>query len=486
MARHANENPVGSSLGESPDRPGDVERFDLIVIGAGSGNSIPNDETAGLRVAVVDDGEHFGGTCLNVGCIPTKMFVRPAEIVRAAREAERLGVVARDVHADWRTVRDRIFARIDAISAAGEEYRATGVPNLELVRERVHFVDERTLRTASGRTLAAERIVIAAGSRPRALDALPVGGRVHTSDTIMRLDAAPERLAIVGGGSVASEFAAIFDAFGSSVTQIARSEVLGRLDHDVSRAFVDAATWRIHERAKVVRTDAHDDGTTLVLDDGTRVDADVVLVAAGRVPNTDRLGTPAVGFDHHDDGRLVVDEHQRVLRDGRPVPGVFALGDVANEHQLKHVANHEARIVQRNALVGLVPGADAELLVNELAPVPDVVFSSPQVASFGLTLDEARRAGYDAVEITQPYGSTAFGWALEDETSFCKLVVARGSATLLGAHIIGPDAAILLQPLVQAAAENRSIRGLARGQYWPHPAATEIVENALLRAEEEL
>ena len=114
------------------------------------------------------------------------------------------------------------------------------------------------------------------------------------------------------------------------------------------------------------------------------------------------------------------------------------------------------------------------------------MFTEPQIASFGATLERAEQLGYDAFEVVHEYGSTAWGWALEDQRSFCKLVIARGSATILGAHIVGPDAAVLLQPLVLAASFGHSIRGLARGQYWPHPAASEVVENALLRAEEEL
>jgi mycothione reductase len=211
---------------------------------------------------------------------------------------------------------------------------------------------------------------------------------------------------------------------------------------------------------------------------------EAVLVAIGRVPNTDTLAAASVGFDLHKDGRLVVDPQQRVYGGGRPVPGVFALGDVNSAWQLKHVANHEARIVQHNishpdALIGGDPG-----------PVPSAIFSDPEVAHFGLTEAQARqraeRGDGDYVTATQDYGGTAYGWGWEDTTSFCKLVVAADSAQLLGAHIIGPEASILIQPLILAASLEIGVRGLARSQYWPHPAATEVVENALLKAEEAL
>jgi mycothione reductase len=163
-----------------------------------------------------------------------------------------------------------------------------------------------------------------------------------------------------------------------------------------------------------------------------------------------------------------------------PVDGIFALGDISSPWQLKHVANHEARVVQHNL------AHPSRLASGALWPVPAAIFSHPQIAHFGLTEREATESSLETVVAVHDYGGTAFGWALEDTTSFCKLIVERDSGLILGAHIIGPEASILIQPLVQAASASRSVRGLARSQYWPHPAATEVVENALLKAEEKL
>ncbi|SJM65400.1 mycothione reductase [Gulosibacter sp. 10] len=471
--------------GSSAEQPGAEEVFDLIVIGAGSGNSIPSPEFADRRIAIVDDGRWFGGTCLNAGCIPTKMFVRPAEIAREAREGGRLGLAADSVRLDWAAVRDRVFGRTDSISRSGEEYRESGERNVSLVRETVRFTGPRTLVTESGRILRGERIVIGAGSRPRELELLPFGGSVFSSDDALRLDALPQRLAVLGGGVVASEFAAIFSAFGAEVVQANRSPLLRSLDGEVSESFnrIAARNWRVETDAALESAEHGEGGWRLGFANGAAVEVDAVLVAVGRVPNSDRLDTAAAGFDHHEDGRIEVDAHQRVLAGGRPLEGVYALGDVSSPHQLKHVANHDARVVAANLL------AESEgraLVENTLGPVPSTIFSWPEIAVFGSTLEEARAAGADALEVRQDYGGTAWGWALEDEESFCKLVVDRGSGALLGAHIIGPDAPILLQPLLQAASFGAGVRGLARGQYWPHPAATEIIENALLQAEAEL
>lgn len=463
-----------------------MRHFDLVVIGAGSGNSLPGPALASERILIIDDGEHFGGTCLNVGCIPTKMFVHPAELAHEITHArEALGAEHGEIRYDWRGIRDRVFGRIDEISQGGERYRDSGEPNVSLLRERVRMVGPRELVTASGERITAERLVIATGSRPRELEALPIGDRIHTNDTILRLEEQPARLAVIGGGAIACEFAAMFAGLGTEVIQIHRSELLRGMDDEVRERFTtDAARrWELRLGVEVRTSTVTSNGVTLELTDGSRVEVDRVLVAAGRIPNTDTLGTRDLGFDHHDNGALCVDEQQRVLADGEVVSGLWAIGDSANTSQLKHVANHEARVAKQSILHEL---GRAQAPTGTLGPIPLVVFSSPQIASFGLTLDAARKAGHDAVEARCDYGATAWGWALADEGHFAKIVAERGSGTLLGAHIVGPDAGILIQPLVQAASFGQSVHGLARGQYWPHPAATEIIENALLTLEEQL
>lgn len=471
--------------------PADTEHFDLLIIGAGSGNTIPGPELSGWRIGIVDDGRWFGGTCLNAGCIPTKMFVHPGEVVAQARHAAALGVTgAGEIGLDWDAVRDRVFGRIDAISESGERYREHGEQNITLVRESVHFVAQRDdgtflLDSDSGRHLEARRVVIAAGSRPRALPAVPFSSRVITSDDALRLAERPRRVTVIGGGAVATEFAAIFHAFGADVDQINRSPLLRRGDSDISTAMTERASeqWNLHIGTQVVESEERADGVRLHLDSGEQLDTDLVLVAVGRVPNSDRIAANAIRLDLHDDGRLAVDAYQRVLRDGSPVPGLWALGDIDSAHQLKHVANEEARIVAANLRA---TEAGEPLRENSLSPVPEAVFGSPESASFGPTLAQAREAGHDAVEVRMPFGDTAWGWALEDTTSFLKLVVDRGRDTLLGAHLIGPLSPSLIQPLVMAASRGLPVTGLARSMYWPHPAPTEVVENALLRAEEEL
>ena len=210
----------------------------------------------------------------------------------------------------------------------------------------------------------------------------------------------------------------------------------------------------------------------LELDDGSQLSADAVLVATGRVPNGDQLDAEQAGIEV-DSGRIVVDEYQRTS-----ARNVFALGDVSSPYELKHVANHEARVVQHNLLCDW---DDTEALVaTDHRYVPAAVFTDPQIAAVGLTENEAVAQGFDVSCAIQDYGGVAYGWAMEDTTGIVKLVADRGTGRLLGAHIMGHQASSIIQPLIQAMTFGLPVQQMARGQYWIHPAMPEVVENALL------
>lgn len=448
-----------------------MPHVELAVLGAGSGNTVPGAAWKGREVALFDDSEWFGGTCLNSGCIPTKMFVRVADIVHEAQHPG-LGLDGTVPKPDWHAVQERIVGRTNEISLSGEAWRET---TTTLVRETSALSDDRTILTASGEEFTADRVVLAAGSRPRPLVCDHDPRDILTSESVMRIDQLPESMLIIGSGAVAVEFAHVFAAFGTEITVAARSSRLLRAYDDlISERFTEIASERYRVLTDASPTSIERDGDTLVTTfaNGEVVRAHAVLNASGRIPNTDRIA--ADRFDTDNAGRIVTDDRMRVLRDGEPVEGVYALGDIASRYGLKHVANHQARIVEAQ-----LAGRDER---DTLQPVPGAVFAGPEVAHFGL---EARNAPETAVVVTQDYGGTAYGWALEDTTSFARLVVSA-EGELLGAHILGPHASILLQPLVQAASFGQTVHGLARGQYWPHPALTEVIENALLQAEEQL
>ena len=453
----------------------ETERFDLIIIGSGSGNSIPeylND----WKIAIVERGT-FGGTCLNVGCIPSKMFVLPADKAVEARHGAKLGIDTQFNGADWAAIRDRVFGRIDAISDGGREYRATGSENVTLIEGTARFTGDRTF-DVEGRSIAAEHVLVAAGSRP--VDP-PIAGLneagFHTSDSIMRLHALPERLGVIGGGYIAVEMGHVFAGLGSAVTMFNRSNgLLTSQDDEIAARFTEVFGQRVDLRLGQVPTKVERRGDVIVIHSGgDEVEVDELLVATGRLPNTDMLDAESGGLDCHHYGTIKVDEHLRTS-----ARHVWAIGDIANDFQLKHVANHEAQVAFWNI------AHPNDLRSADHKAVPAAVFSNPQVAAVGLTEQKAREQGCDFVVGRRDYAGTAYGWALVDETSFAKVLVDRPTGLVIGAHIIGPQAATLIQPLIQAIQFDQPAAQVARGQYWIHPALTEVVENALLDALDQL
>jgi mycothione reductase len=446
--------------------------YDLAIIGTGSGNTIATLEFDAWRIAIVEEGV-FGGTCTNVGCIPTKMYVYPADVASLVSEASRLGIDATLDAVRWPDIRDRIFGRIDAMSISGRDWRRTGRTNTTLIESHVEFDDARTLRTAGGDSFTAEHIVIAAGSRPVIPPLVESSGiPYHTSDTIMRIEQLPDRLVILGGGYISAEFAHIFSSFGVQVTVIARSGTLLRhIDREISDRFTELVSdkWDVRLNADVLSVEGDDKEIRLGLTDGSTAAGELLLVATGRVPNSDRLNLHAAGVEVHPDGRVAVDTYQRTS-----VPHIWALGDVCTPHQLKHVANHEARVIAHNLLH---PDSPIEA---DHRYVPSAVFTHPQLAGVGMTEAEAVASGRPFVTSVQEYGSTAYGWAMNDTTSICKLIADPETGELLGAHLMGPQASSLIQPLIQAMSFGLPAREMARGQYWIHPALPEVVENALL------
>jgi mycothione reductase len=453
-----------------------VRHFDLCIIGTGSGNSIVDARFDELTVALVEMGT-FGGTCLNVGCIPSKMLVHTADLAAATVQATRLGVDLDLRGVRWREIQDRIFGRIDPMAANGRGYRQRS-DNVTVFDGRARFVGPRELHVGAAETIGADQVVIAAGSRP-VVPYLPGLSSVefHTSDTVMRLSELPRSMIIIGGGYIAAEFAHIFSAFGTSVTVLNRSDVLlRREDADVAKRFTELLGRRVDVRLETTVEAVESTG-----DAGVRVhtvgpqrerahlESEVLLIATGRAPNGDTLDLARAGIEVDDEGLIIVDEYLRTS-----AAGVFALGDVCSQEQLKHVANKDARVVQHNLL------HPDSLITSDRRIVPHAVFSMPQVASVGLAEAQAKEQGIDYVVSRKDYGETAFGWAMEDTDHFVKIIADAKSKIILGAHVIGPQASSLIQPLVQAMSFDQPALEVARGQYWIHPAMTEVLENALL------
>lgn len=465
----------------------DTADYDLIIIGSGSGNSLPDERFDDKSIAIVDQGVHagaYGGTCLNVGCIPTKMFVYPADLANHVREAGALGVDATVNAVRWPDIRDRVFGRIDPIAAGGLRYRVEDCPNITVHRRAARFLESvsdgpgqarHRLRLADDSVITAPTVVIAAGSRPVIPPVIADSGvTFHTNDTVMRLERLPERLVIVGGGYIAAEFAHVFSGLGTTVTVLARGpRLLRSQDETISQRFTELAQRRWDVRCGTEVTAAKDvpGGVEVTLTDGTVVSADALLVATGRRPNGDRLGVPVTGIELDGDGRVPVDEHQRTA-----VRGIYALGDVSSHFLLKHVANHEARVVQANLLADW----DEPVAASDHRFVPGAVFTEPQVASVGMTEAQAREQGVNVAAAVHSYSDIAYGWAMEDTAGLCKLIADRDTGLLVGAHLVGYQASALIQSLITAMSFEIPVKDFARGQYWIHPALPELIENALL------
>jgi mycothione reductase len=448
-----------------------VETFDLVIVGSGSGNSIPS-YLDDWKIAIVER-DVFGGTCLNRGCIPSKMFVYPADVAVAAQTSAKLGLDTQFNGADWSAIRDRVFGLIDPIASSGRDYRATGTPNVTLIEGTAAFVDERTL-DVEGRRITAPHILLAAGARPVVP---PITGLMetgfHTSDSIMRLPELPKRLGIIGGGFIAVEMGHVFSGLGSHVTVFNRSNTLLReFDHDISRTFTAAFGERVelmlgHIPTRVERVA---DGIKITCAVGESV-VDEVLVATGREPNSDLLDVDAAGLVCHHHGTIAVDDTMATN-----VPGIWAVGDIANNYQLKHLANAEAAIAFWN-----IAHPD-DLRHQSYKAVPSAVFSSPQVATVGLTEQEAIRQGRSFTVGRRDYGGTAYGWAMADQTGFAKVLVDDETGLIIGAHVLGPQASSIIQPLIQAMQFDQRAEDVARQVFYIHPALTEVIENALLDA----
>ena len=446
----------------------------MLIIGAGSGNSVIGPEHDDWDIAIAEHGL-FGGTCLNVGCIPSKMFVYAAEVAELFAESERLGVHARLEGVDWPGVRDRVFGRIDPIAESGRDYRMS-LPNVTVYPGTARFTGARQVEVC-GDTITADRVVIAAGARPAVpeIEGLADCG-FHTSDTFMRLDSLPERLLVLGAGYIAAELGAVMGAFGSEVTFVLRGDrFLRREDNEISDRFTAAygRRFNVQDNSRIEQARREGDEIVLSVRDGAgeRIElrADELLVATGRVPNGDRLNLGAAGVEVDAAGYVVTDEQCRSSAEG-----IWALGDIANAVQLKHVANHEARVVRHNLSDPQTPATVDHRFI------PHAVFGNPQVASVGLTEQQCQQQGVAYVSHVQPYGAAAYGWAMEDTQSAVKVIACASSRRLLGAHIIGPQASSLIQQLIQGMHFDLTVDDMARGQYYIHPALPEVVEQALL------
>lgn len=451
-----------------------MRHHDLVIIGTGSGNMVVDDTFADLDVAIIEE-RKFGGTCVNYGCIPSKLLAYTAELADDIAGADDFDIDADLQRVRWQDLRDRVFQRTDSIADEGQQGREES-DFITVYTGHAVFTGPRQLRVGA-QDIEADQIVVAVGGRPIVPAAVADSGLPYeTSDTVMRIDAPPTRLAVLGGGYIAAELAHVFSAAGSAITIIEKNDTLlgGPQDSEIRGIFTDLMGKRFDLRlgTEVTEISGAPGDLTITLDNGQSVTADMLLVASGRTPNSDLLEVSKGGIDVDDKDRITVDDYGRTSADG-----VWALGDVSVGVPLKHVANREADAIKHN----LRHSDSLRKLDHE--NIPSAVFTNPQMASVGITEDQAKDDHPGYLVSSFPYDEVAYGWALQESTGRCKVIADGETKQILGAHIIGAQAATLIQIFVIALEFGIDADSLANKPYWPHPALTEVVQNALLELE---
>ena len=462
-----------------------MRAFDLVVIGAGSGLDVAAAAASrGQDVAVVDDGP-LGGTCLNRGCIPSKMLLHRADVAATIQDAGQFGINAEITDTDFTGMIREVNESV-AEDSQGIERGIQQSDRHTLYRTKGRFVDERTLKV-EGERIRGETVVIAAGTRPiiPPIDGID-GVDYWTSTDALNPDTQPDHLIIVGGGYIAAELAHFYGTFGTEVTIIGRREVLlpdhepdisprfAEIDEAISEAFTERYSDRFAVHVGYEATGvAEDDRGIAVTATGPggeelSVTGDQLLVAAGRRPNSDTLNLDAAGVDTDGDGFIETDEYLETSAEN-----VWALGDITGNFLFKHAANQDASYVVTNAL----GGHDHQHAVDYTA-MPYAVFASPQVAGVGDSEQELRNGKMEYATRTYAYADTAMGSAMNETDGFVKVLADPESGNVLGCHIIGPHASMLIHEVVVAMKSGAGTVGDVRNAIHIHPALNEVVHRA--------
>jgi dihydrolipoamide dehydrogenase len=445
-----------------------MKTYDVIVVGSGSGGEIVDAAVShGLKVAWVDKGP-LGGTCLNVGCIPSKMLIHPADRIMEIREAKKLGITAEIKDIDFHAIMERMRQPIrESHEAMQEGFKST--KNLDYYHGEGHFIKDYTLEVL-GEKMQGEKIFLASGARPlippvKGLDSV----QYLTNETVFDLNEKPESLIIIGGGYIAVEFAHFFAAVGTNVTILQRgSRLIPISEPEISEALKKQMEkrMRIYLNTEVSEVKKHGNGITVIGRDKltgkeVSVTAEMILVATGRKSNADVLKVENTGLKTDARGYIMVNEYFETSK-----KNIWAFGDAIGKAMFKHVANEEAVITWRNAF------HDHKTTMDYHA-VPYAVFTYPQIAAVGMTEAEAKQEHQILVGRAR-YTDVAKGEAMMEHDGFTKAIVEKETGKILGFHIIGSYAPMLIQEVTNVMAQNGDISMLAKGMH-VHPALPELI-----------
>ena len=448
-----------------------MKKYDVIVVGSGSGMMIADAAVnSGKTVALVEMGK-LGGTCLNTGCIPSKMVIYPADIVNIIKDAEKLGIKAKIEEIDFQFIMERTRNFV-------EEDREPMEKAIEHVHGLTHypfqgeFISDYTMKVGD-ETIQGEHIFLVSGARP---NIPPIKGidtvDYITSQNVWELTEKPSSMIIAGGGLIAVEMAHFFSSMGVEVTLLSRSPRLIKIgEPEMSEILLTSMRQRMHieldtEITKVKKKEDSIMVTVKSSEGNNKFTAETLFLATGRTPNSDLLKVENTGIEVDEKGFIKVNENYETTK-----PKIWAFGDAIGKAMYKHVANKEAEIVWHGYTHDHVHPLDYE-------KTPYAVFGWPQIASVGLTEAEATARGINILIGAYNYADTAKGAAMGEEEGFVKVILEDETYRILGAHIIGPYAPILIQEII-------NVMHAGKGDVYPlsdamhiHPALPEVVQRA--------
>ncbi|MCW3996805.1 MAG: dihydrolipoyl dehydrogenase [Candidatus Bathyarchaeota archaeon] len=450
-----------------------MEEFDVLVVGSGSGMLVASVAVEqGFKVAVVEHGK-MGGTCINVGCVPSKMLIYPADVLATLQDAGKLGVHATMDSVDFNNIMTRMHTLVNHDS--GHQAAAVqATPNMMWFKETGEFISDYTMQVGA-HTITAKMIFIVSGART----AIPLIKGIQTtpyltSDTVLELQTPPKSILIIGGGYIGMEYGHFFSAIGTKTTVIQRPfRILPEEEPEISALLKQQIEKRIEIYTGYEAFEVRQEGTQKVLmarnrQDGSQREftADALMIATGRVSNADLLKPEKTGVKLDEHGFIKVNQYLETSK-----KRIYAFGDAIGKYMFKHVANYEAGIAWHNAV------HDHKVEMNYSA-APHAVFTHPQVASVGLKEEEAKQQKYKILVGRAYYRDTAMGAAMGYPEGFVKVIVEAETGKLLGGHIIGPEASILIQEITNAmVSETGSFASIAQAMHI-HPALSEVVQNA--------
>ncbi|WP_372831417.1 glutathione-disulfide reductase [Pontibacterium sp.] len=414
--------------------------FDLFVIGAGSGGVRAGRMAAamGVRVAVAED-RHLGGTCVNVGCVPKKLFVYASHYAEDFENARGFGWTSGEAQFDWPTLRDNKTKEIERLNGIYNNLLVNS--GCELIHGRATLVDAHTVAVGD-KTYTAERILVAVGGWPNVPE-FPGSEHVISSNEVFYLDEFPKRAIVVGGGYIAVEFAGIFAGLGAKTDLIYRGEMFLRgFDNEVREFTAEEVAKKdinLRFNTNITAIEKQADGSLLAtLTDGSTVEADAIMYATGRNPKVTGLGLEALGIEQGKNGAIVVNDQFQTN-----VPSVYAIGDVIDRVQLTPVALAEGMALVRNLYGGQDQKVDYDLIAT-------AVFCQPNIGTVGLTEEQAREQ-YENVDVYKSnFRAMKHTLSGSDEKTFMKMLVDRDSDKVLGVHMVGPDAGEIIQGIAIA------------------------------------